>query len=160
MRPWTIGLASVLALFFVGPISATRAEAAAPRPWLCRDKPVFSSSTPMRYEATGNGQGRWLVTFMKFDPEGANDGFTIVASHPINAKTSSARGSLDPGQYFAVALYRLGRYWICPGYARDHDEVKPGVVSTLCYGRNSRSCDVKVTVLPADSAIHDTKGLP
>lgn len=156
MKPWVTGRSVVFALFLLGSISATRAEAAAPRPWLCRDKPVFSSSKPMRYEATGKGRGRWLVTFMKFEPQGANDGFTIVASHPINAATSSARGSLGPGQYFAVALYRSGRYWICPHYAGERDEVKPGVVSTLCYGRRWRSCDVKVTVLPVGSATRDT----
>ncbi len=160
MRIRLIALSAALAFVMLMTTFAI-APAAEPRPWLCRDKPVFSSAKPMRYEASSSGVGRWLITFMKFDPGSAHDGFSIVASQPINASVSSAQGSLESGQYFVVALYRSGGgHWICPGYARERDEVKSGVVSTLCYGRNSAACDVRLTVLPADGGLASGNSSP
>src|SRR5208283_2620792 len=85
------------------------AQAAEPRPWLCRDKPVFSSTQPMRYQVTMTSRSRWQLFFMQFSPGGGNDGFDI-------AQTSSrtATGQLAAGRYFAVALRSSGGNWICP----------------------------------------------
>lgn len=126
------------------------AWAADPRPWLCRIKPVFSSSKPMTYEAVNHGGNRWVITFMHFDPAGGHDGFTVASSTDLS---SHATGTLAPGQWYAVALYRQGSHWICPGNARESDRPAPGVVSDLCYGEEEGSCPVKLTVNPADSAL-------
>jgi hypothetical protein len=125
-------------------VAGSQALAAEARPWLCRAKPVFSSSTPMTYEAVNRGAGRWLMTFMRFDPSGlGHDGFTISSTQDVAAR---AEGTLDAGQWYAVALYSSGGHWICPGTAAESDEPTPGVVSSLCYGRDSGECTVKLTV--------------
>src|SRR5258708_39786501 len=77
-------------------------RAAEPRPWLCRDIPVFSNPKPMSWHATPRGAGRWLMTFMHYDPAGGHDGFTIVSTRAIHGSTN---GVLEAGQYYAVALY-------------------------------------------------------
>jgi hypothetical protein len=124
----------------------TRAFGAEARPWLCRAKPVFSSDKPMTYEATNRAGGRWLMTFMRFDPSGlGHDGFTLSSTQDV---TTHAEGTLGPGQWYAVALYRSASHWICPGNAGESDEPAPGVVSNLCYGRNPGECTVKLTVRP------------
>jgi len=119
------------------------------RPWLCRDKPVFSSDKPMAYEAVNRGGERWMLTFMRFDPTGGHDGFTVVATRPVSGHTE---GTIEAGRWYAVALYREGGHWICPGNARENDKPAPGVVSNLCYGEDPGSCPLKLTVRPADSA--------
>ena len=125
------------------------------RPWLCRDKPVFSSSQPMIYTATKHGGGRWLMTFMRFDPSGGgHDGFTLASSNILSGSNS---GSLAPGQWYAVALYRSGGHWICPGSASENDEPASGVVSDLCYGEDPGSCPVKLVVRPASSSAVSTR---
>ena len=116
------------------------------RPWLCRAKPVFSSDKPMIYEATNRGGGRWLMTFMRFDPSGlGHDGFTVSSAQDVAAHT---QGTLESGQWYAVALYRSGGHWICPGNAGESDEPAPGVISNLCFGREIGECEVKLTVRP------------
>ena len=123
---------------------ASSANAVEARPWLCRDKPVFSSGKPMTYTVVNRGGGRWLMTFMRFDPAGGgHDGFTIVSSREVNGRTE---GNLESGQWYAVALYRSGSHWICPGNARESDEPSPGVISNLCYGEEPGSCPVKLLV--------------
>ncbi len=120
------------------------AFAAQARPWLCRAKPVFSSDRPMTYEAVNRGAGRWLMTFMRFDPSGAgHDGFTVSSTQDVAGRSE---GSLDGGQWYAVALYFSSGHWICPGNAGESDERSPGVVSSLCYGRDPGECTVKLTV--------------
>jgi hypothetical protein len=127
--------------------TGTRAFAAEARPWLCRAKPVFSSDKPMTYEATNRSSGRWLMTFMRFDPSGlGHDGFTVSSAQDVSSRTI---GSLDSGQWYAVALYRSGGRWICPGNAQESDEPAPGVVSDLCYGQDPGECTIKLTVRPA-----------
>src|SRR4051794_8367193 len=100
--------------------------AAEARPWLCRSKPVFSSDKPVTYQAVNRGSGRWLMTFMRFDPSGlGHDGFTVTSTQDVG---SSTEGTLDAGQWYAVALYRSGSHWICPGNARESGESSPGVI--------------------------------
>jgi hypothetical protein len=144
---WAAG-ALIAALFVFAAASSTFADE--PRPWLCRDKPVFSSDRAMTYVANKRGGGRWMMTFMRFDPSGGgHDGFTVVSTRMIRGAVS---GSLEPGQWYAVALYHSGGHWICPGGARESDERTPGVVSDLCFGEDPGSCPVKLTVRPADTA--------
>jgi hypothetical protein len=128
---------------------ASKALAAEARPWLCRDKPVFSSDRPMTYETANHSAHRWLMTFMRFDPSGGgHDGFTVFSTQDITARS---QGSLEPGQWYAVALYRSGGHWICPGNARESDEPGQGLVSDLCYGEDPGTCPVTLTVRPQSS---------
>jgi len=138
----------VLVGFAIVALMASRqlAVAAEARPWLCRSKPVFSSSKQMVYRATNRGGGRWLMTFMRFDPSGlGHDGFTVSATREIDTSTE---GRLDPGQWYAVALYSSGGHWICPGNAAEAAGQSSGTISSLCYGRDLGECTVKLTVLP------------
>ncbi len=142
MKYWCAAIALMITAW-MWPGSRALAEA---RPWLCRDKAVFSSDKPMTYQATKRGGGRWLLTFMRFDPSGlGHDGFTVFSTQPVGAR---AEGTLEPGQWYAVALYRAGGHWICPGNARESDEPAPGVVSNLCYGEDPDDCRVNLTVRP------------
>ena len=135
--PWLLGMIVLLA--GISP-AAMAAEA---RPWLCRDKPVFSSSHPMNYEVSNRGGGRWLMTFMRFDLTGGHDGFTVMATRDV---AGHVEGTLEPGQWYAVALYREGGHWICPGNAQENDRPAAGVVSDLCYGEEPGSCPVRMSV--------------
>jgi len=126
--------------------ASSLASGAEARPWLCRAKPVFSSSKPMIYEANNRGGGSWLMTFMRFDPSGlGHDGFTVSSTKDISGRTE---GRLDSGQWYALALYRSGGHWICPGNAEESDQPSSGVISSLCYGRDPGECTVKLTVRP------------
>ncbi|MBV8054677.1 MAG: hypothetical protein JO071_05490 [Deltaproteobacteria bacterium] len=141
MKSWwaTIAVAT-LAAIGVG----SRVFGAEARPWLCRAKPVFSSDKPMAYQATNRGGGRWLMTFMRFDPSGlGHDGFTVSSTQDVATDT---KGTLESGQWYAVALYRSSGHWICPGNAAESGERAPGVVSNLCYGREPGECTVKLIV--------------
>ncbi|MGH7842419.1 MAG: hypothetical protein ACREQD_13955 [Candidatus Binataceae bacterium] len=139
----------MLAAFFI-PTAVGPSIAAEPRPWLCRDVPVFSSTKSMSWRATTHGGGHWLVTFMHYDPSGGHDGFTVVASSEISG---SAAGTLNAGQWYAVALYRSGAHWICPGSASESDDRPAGTISGLCYGRGDDGCDVNLLVKSADASI-------
>ena len=75
---WTTAAAFPMAIVAAALIAAVPARAAEPRPWLCRDKPVFSSNQPMTYDARMHGGGQWMMIFMRFDPSGGHDGFTVV----------------------------------------------------------------------------------
>jgi hypothetical protein len=143
MRSWWARIALVALTIIWAASSAFAAEA---RPWLCRTKPVFSSDKPMTYEVTNRGAGRWLMTFMRFDPSGlGHDGFTVSSTQDVD---THAEGNLQAGQWYAVALYLSGGRWICPGNARESDELPAGVVSSLCYGRDLGECTVRLTVRP------------
>jgi hypothetical protein len=137
--------------------AATPAYAEGARPWLCRDKPVFSSNSAMTYRVVSHGSSRWDLLLMQFEMDGAHDGYEVVASHELSARTGEASGTLAPGRYFAVAMYRSGGgHWICPGYVKDSDR-PPGAVSRICYGEDSAGCPVDLTVLstaPAGASVH------
>jgi len=148
MNRWKITALTMIGAWLAG-AGFSPLRAAEPRPWLCRDKPVFSSDKPMAYEAVNRGGERWMLTFMRFDPAGGHDGFTVVATRPVSGHTE---GTIEAGRWYAVALYREGGHWICPGNARENDKPAPGVVSNLCYGEDPGSCPLKLTVRPADSA--------
>jgi hypothetical protein len=125
------------------------ARAMEPRPWLCRDKPVFSWNLPMNYEISARPGSEWRMFFMQFDPNAAHDGFAIVRSLTLSSRSMSVRGTLDAGRYFAVALRRRGNgLWICPGYARESPSIKPGIVAKLCYGESGSACDINLLVTP------------
>jgi hypothetical protein len=148
MNRWNIAAAMMIGVWFAG-ARVSPLSAAEPRPWLCRDKPVFSSDKPMAYEAANRGSTNWMLTFMHFDPAGGHDGFTVVSTRAVSGH---AEGTLGAGQWYAVALYREGSHWICPGNARENHERERGVVSNLCYGEDPGSCPLRLTVRPADSS--------
>jgi len=148
MKRWNVLLLTIATtILMTTPFS--RANATEPRPWLCRDKPVFSSEKPIRYEADNSGGKRWVITFMHFDPTGGHDGFTVVSTHDLQKHDA---GSLEAGRWYAVALYREGGHWICPGNARESDKQGPDFIANLCYGEDPGSCPVRLTVRPADEA--------
>ena len=122
-------------------ISASVAQAAEPRPWLCRDKPVFSSGQAMNYRLTTKSAS-WQTFLMQFSPGTGHDGFDITRT--ISGTTS---GQLASGQYFAVALHHSGGSWICPADV-DEDHAS-GVISNLCFSGADGGCSVKLVVTPA-----------
>jgi hypothetical protein len=149
MRGALISLMLAVLLITASARSPIAAEA---RPWLCRDVPVFSSAKPITWRATAHGGGQWLMTFMHYDPSGGHDGFTVVTTSEVRG---NAEGTLNSGQWYAIALYRSGAHWICPGNASDNDSPPGGAISSLCYGRNDDGCDVSLIVRPAEaSAVH------
>jgi hypothetical protein len=86
---------------------------------------------------------------MQFEPGSAHDGYEVVASQELPAGAEHSGGTLAPGRYFAVAMYRgEGGRWICPGYAEDKDR-PAGAVSRICYDEESPGCPVTLTVLSA-----------
>ncbi len=137
-----IAAVAVVALAFN---SISSAAESGPRPWLCREIPIFSASQPMTWHATRTGAGRWLVAFMHYDPVGGHDGFTLVSTREVGSSTT---GTLAAGQYYAVALHRVANHWICPANASDSDDLPAGTISQLCYGHDDDSCDVKLLVMP------------
>jgi hypothetical protein len=149
MRRWCAIILMVVVTMILLSWHAFAMEA---RPWLCRAKPVFSSNKPMMYQAVNHSAERWLLTFMRFDPSGlGHDGFTVSSTKDV---ASSTDGTLDAGQWYAVALYRSGSHWICPGNARESDEPSPGVISNLCYGRDLGECTVKLMVRSQSNTNH------
>ncbi|HXN86376.1 MAG TPA: hypothetical protein VN867_09900 [Candidatus Binataceae bacterium] len=134
----------ILAVAFAVLAAASTAFAAEPRPWLCRDKPVFSSQQPMRYELKTNS--RWHLFLMEFSPGGGHDGFDIAKEIAISSK-----GSLAAGRYFAVALHNAGGRWICPSEVSEQP-TGAGVISNLCFAEGESGCAAKFTVRPDVSA--------
>ncbi len=118
------------------------------RPWLCRDKPVFSYDRSMEYVATARPGRQWRIFFMQYSPDAAHDGFDIVNTREISSHGDPVNGNLAAGRYFVVALYREGSHWICPGYTHDDRDPKLGEVSNLCYGEDGPPCLVKLQVKP------------
>jgi hypothetical protein len=135
-----LSIAAAIALLAASPALAEEG-----RPWLCRDKPVFSYDRAMEYQATARPGRVWRIFFMQFSPDAAHDGFDIVDTREIG---TGASGNLAPGRYFAVALYREGSHWICPDYTHDDRDPKLGEVSNLCYGKGGPPCLVKLQVKP------------
>ena len=136
-------IVGALALGFARPALAQEA-----RPWLCRDKPVFSYEHAMEYRATALPGRQWRMFFMQYSPDAAHDGFDIVNSREISSRGDPVSGNLTAGRYFAVALYRQGGHWICPDYTHDDRDPKLGEVSNLCYGEDGPPCLVKLQVKP------------
>jgi len=121
---------------------APTAQAGEPRPWLCRDKPVFSSSQPMRYQITMTSRSRWQLFFMQFTPGGGNDGFNIAQTIG-----RGATGRLSAGRYFAVALRNSGGNWICSPVVNE-EPTHSGTISDLCFATNQEGCSVQLVVTP------------
>lgn len=136
---------AVMAMIAVGVLlaAAVPARAVEPRPWLCRDKPVFSSDQAMTYDASMRGSGRWVMIFMRFDPSGGHDGFTVFDTRDV---TGQITGPLEAGQWYAVGMYSEGGHWICAAQAGENRQFVPGIVRDYCYGETAGSCDVKLTV--------------
>ena len=87
------------------------------------------------------------MTFMHYDPTGGHDGFTVVSTSAVH---SGSRGALESGQYYAVALHSAGGHWICPANASEDDSPPPGTISSVCYGEDEDSCDVRLMVKPSN----------
>jgi hypothetical protein len=124
-------------------LASTRVSwAGEPRPWLCRDKPVFSDSHPMQYQVSAK-RGEWQIFFMQFQINAAHDGFSIRESRELTRTPQS--GTLPSGQYYAVALYQKGGAWIC-SYGEDSSRA-PGDIKNLCYGpEDDLSCPATLSV--------------
>jgi hypothetical protein len=122
------------------------------RPWLCRDKPVFSDNRSMEYHVTASPGRQWRIFFMQYSPDAAHDGFDIVNSREISSHGDPVSGNLTAGRYFAVALYRQSGHWICPDYTHDDRNPSLGEISNLCYGEDGPPCLVKLQVKPNATA--------
>lgn len=125
------------------PACAAQAE---PRPWLCRDKPAFSSTGPVRFRLTCEGKRRWLVSFMRLDLGGAHDGFSVITARELGPSASAQEGSLSGNRFFAVALYLSGGHWICARSVRENQPAGgDGVIEDLSYSDDgSSSCRLQV----------------
>ncbi len=150
-----LSIGAVIAMLFamlsasLSMLSSSAALAEEARPWLCRDKPVFSYDRALEYEATARPGRQWRIFFMQYSPDAAHDGFDIVNSREIGSRGDPVTGSLAAGRYFAVALYRgNGSHWICPDYTHDDRNPKVGEVSNLCYGEDGPPCLVNLKVKP------------
>ena len=135
--------------FIIAMLTANAAFAAEARPWLCRDKPVFSSEHSMAYQVNARPGRQWKIFFMQFEPNAAHDGFDIVSTRDIPSRGETLKGNLPAGRYFAVALF-LGtdRRWICPDYTHDNHNFKLGEVSNLCFAEDAPPCLVNLNVKP------------
>lgn len=141
-------LSACLSMLFASTAIADEA-----RPWLCRDKPVFSYDHAMAYQATAQPGHQWRIFFMQYSPDAAHDGFDIVNSREISSRGDAVSGNLPPGRYFAVALHRgSGSHWICPDYTHDNRNPTLGEVSNLCYGEDGPPCLVTLKVKPTTPA--------
>jgi hypothetical protein len=129
-----------LVAWILGVAIASSAHAAEPRPWLCRDKPVFSSQQPMNYRITMTSRSRWQLFLMQFSPAGGHDGFEIAQTI-----SHGSTGQLPAGRYFAVALRNSGGNWICPP-AVSEEPAHSGTISDLCFGTDEGACSVEFVV--------------
>ena len=135
----------------------TGTAAAEGRPWLCRDKPVFSASKPVQYEVASQGARHWRIFFMQFEPGAAHDGFMITQSQDVSRGVERAAGNLPSGRYFAVALYQIGGdRWVCPARAEEQNAKRgPGEISRLCYSDDEDgACRVTLRVSEANGTTH------
>ena len=158
---WVFAAIVLAAIIVSCAVFGSSAEAAEARPWLCRDKPVFSSNHPVRYEAVRHGGRHWRLFFMQFVPNGPHDGFTTTASDDIPVGASSAEGELGAGQFYAVALYLAqGGHWVCPRSVEDADAARdPGVISDLCFSdESSGSCRMRLIIRRQGGSVPSTSG--
>jgi hypothetical protein len=128
-----------LAVAFAAIATASVAHAAEPRPWLCRDKPVFSSQQPMSYQLTTSSRAQWELFLMQFTPGAGHDGFDITKT------ISNGSGHLPAGRYFAVALHNVRGNWVCPAEVNEQQRVA-GTISNLCFAGQDGGCNVKFLV--------------
>ena len=119
---------------------ASAAHASEPRPWLCRDKPVFSSQQPMSYQLSTNSRSQWQLFLMQFTPGAGHDGFDIA-----KAASGTSNGHLPAGRYFAVALHNVRGNWVCPAEVREQ-HAPAGAISNLCFAAQDGDCNVKLIV--------------
>jgi hypothetical protein len=157
-----VRLTMLISLSLTGAMFASPpARAMEPRPWLCRDKPVFSWDHPMNFELSTRPGAEWRMFFMQFDPDSAHDGFSITQTQELGPGRVSVKGKLAAGRYFAVSLRRrVGGLWICAGYAHESPKIAPGVVAKLCYGESGSDCDVNLLVTTDDSIAQPGSGSP
>jgi hypothetical protein len=137
-------------IFTVGIIASPAAVAGA-SPWLCRDKPVFSFSSPMTFQTANRGGRRWQLMLMRFREGGEHGGFEIVAARNVAPGARQISGNLSAGQYFAVAMYDRRGLWICAPYAYETEPLSTKTVSRICYGDSRSDCRMTLTVVPAAS---------
>jgi hypothetical protein len=138
-------VAILIGLLWMTPSALIAAEA---RPWLCRDKPVFSDAKPMVCEISSRGAGRWRVFLMQFEAGTAHEGFEIVRS--LDAMIAEPI-KLPAGQYFVVAMHRTDGHWICPAPVQSTDA--PGTVADFCFSAEEDGpCGVRLKVRREDGA--------
>ncbi|HLH75718.1 MAG TPA: hypothetical protein VKV28_02825 [Candidatus Binataceae bacterium] len=138
-RQWMVAL-SLLALAMSAPLAV---QAAQPRPWLCRDKPVFSSPNQAQLTVRRHDRRQWEVFLMKFNINSGHDGFTVTSSYPLRGDSPSS-AIVGRGQFYAVALFRANGHWFCP--ARVVDNTRPGELANFCYHANNPGlCDISLT---------------
>lgn len=138
-----ITLLAILAVICAWPSAPIAAQSEA-RPWLCRDKPAFSSSGPVSFKLACNGKRRWMVSFMLLEPGGSHDGFSVVATRELGPSTPALQGSLSDRRFFVVAQFLSSGHWICARWARENRAV--GAVENLSYGDDAgSSCRLRVT---------------
>ncbi|HUY26334.1 MAG TPA: hypothetical protein VMV27_02850 [Candidatus Binataceae bacterium] len=137
----SISIALLLTMFAMAqPVCAGQA-----RPWLCRDKPVFSSDHAMNYDLSARAGLQWQVFFMEYEPNAAHDGFDITESKELGLRGVTQSGKLAPGRYFTVAMYRQrAGVWVCHKYSRVKPD--PKSVANICYGREEPACQVTLSV--------------
>lgn len=141
------------ALLWLPPGISFAAEA---RPWLCRDKPVFSNTKPMVCEISRGRGGRWRVFFMQFEPGAAHDGYETVRSEDA---VGGRPITLPAGQYFVVAMHRSGQYWICPASAESKST--SATLADLCFStEESDACGVRLKVRRQDDASSTSSSAP
>jgi len=110
---------------------------------------------PMRFVASAKPGHAWKLIFMQFEAGSAHDGFGIIDSSDLAASAPSS-GQLAAGQYYAVAMYKQGSSWICPGYANDDAPAKAGDVGNICYAEDSPPCLVTLKVTASAPPTHPT----
>lgn len=145
---WLLILSAVSLLALTAAETATASQAA---PWLCRDKPVFSFSSPMTFRASNRGDRQWRLLLMRFREGSEHGGFEIVTARNVAPGAKDVDGRLSAGQYFAVAMYHRGGLWFCPPYAYETEPLSARTVSRICYGDSRSDCRMKLTVSPANA---------
>src|SRR5260370_42415745 len=97
-------LSASLSILF--PCAAIAEEA---RPWLCRDKPVFSYDHAMAYQATAQPGLQWRIFFMQYSPDAAHHGFDIVNSRYLGSRGDPLTANLPSGRCLPVRVHRRRR---------------------------------------------------
>src|SRR5260370_15390861 len=94
-------LSASLSILF--PCAAIAEEA---RPWLCRDKPVFSYDHAMAYHATAQPGRQWRIFFMQYSPDAAHHRFDILNSPEIGSRGAPVTPHLPAARYVPAPLPR------------------------------------------------------
>jgi hypothetical protein len=148
---------AILVVAFAAVFAAPPAYSFEAEPWLCRDKPVFSSDRPMVYDATAGNGREWRLFFMQLTPDGPHDGFDIIQSRSLGRQGGTVSGHLPAGTYFVVALYYArGGYWRCPT-AHEPVNTQLGVISLIRFGGGESGPRVTLTVKPDNATVLPAK---